>query len=88
MIETLESKVPLEVASIIFRFLKHPTAELLEPLIMTYDYRSMHWAMLCKSNHPSMHLAHKFVFPLSVFTDIQITKGRKQGKQLREILLG
>ena len=86
MIETLESKVHPEVASIMFRFLKHPTADLLEPLIMTFEYRSMHWAMLCKSN-PSMHLVHEFVFPLSVFTDIKIIKGRKQGKQLREILL-
>ena len=87
MIETLESKVPPEVSSIMFRFLKHPTAELLEPLIMTYAYGRIHWATLCKSNQ-QMHLAQKIVFPLSVFTDIQITKGRKQGKQLREILLG
>ena len=87
MIETLESKVPPEVASIMFRFLKHPTADLLEPLIMTFEYRSMHWAMLCKED-PQIHLTHKFVFPLSVFTDIKIIKGRKQGKSLREILLG
>ena len=70
-----------------FRFLKHPTAELLEPLIMTYEYRSMRWVMLCKSDQ-QMHLAQKFDFTLSAFTTIRITKGMKQGKQLREILLG
>ena len=88
MIETLESKVPPEVASIMFRFLKHPTAELLEPLIMTYDYRSMHWATLCKSNQ-QMHLAPKFVFSpkcLYRYTDNKREEARQTTQ--REILLG
>ena len=87
MIEVLESKAPPEVISIMFRFLKHPTAELLEPSLVKHADRTKRWEKLCEARRRG-DLATHFGFPLSVFTDIKIAKGRRQGKEVREVLLG
>ena len=82
----MESKAPPEVLSIMFRFLRHPTAELLDPLLAKHADRKERWVKLCETRRRN-DLENYFGFPLSVFTDIQIAKGRKQGKGVREVIL-
>ena len=76
MQKILEKKIPTELTMNILKFCRHPVAELILPLIDIHDYHKDGYRTYCEGrNLPDK--SQELEFPMIVFMDRRIEKGRK-----------
>ena len=76
MIDALGTKLPPEVASLVLRFLRHPTAELMNTHIEKYADRRERWENMC-TKYQHKQWASNFTFPVSIFKERALRQKRK-----------
>ena len=74
----MEQKIPRELTMNVLKFCRHPVAEILQPLMMKHEAYKNGFREYCeKKGRPDN--SYVFEFPMVVFMDRRIEKGKREG---------
>ena len=86
MIHILEQKIPTEITMNVMKFCRHPTAEMLQPLVKIHEEHKVGLRAYCeKRGVPDT--SHVLEFPLTIFLERRIQKGKRNGVNPRTTVL-
>ena len=86
MNQILEQKLPPELINHVLKFCRHPTADILEPLLNRHREQVVALKAFChKKNQPDR--STHFEFSLCFFLDKKVRAGSRNGKSAKAVVL-
>ena len=83
MLDIWKQVLPPELATAVFRFLAHPTAELFSPLIQNHSEKVVRYRAW-RVRHQLSETAYKDGFALMFFNTLVVRRNRKAGNSVED----